>query len=122
MYRRLMLMAVAAVLIGTASARTFEALEGAYEAVLADVTFPSSIAGTLIVKMCSTCEATALSVDSGTVYVGTNGRPLPLAEFLESVAALRQAPGGEQGSAVGVYYSLETNRVTRVSLHAGVLN
>jgi hypothetical protein len=122
MYRRLILMTFAAALIGTASARTFEAVEGAYEAVLGDVTFPSSIAGTLIVKMCSTCEATALSVDAGTVYLGTNGRPLPLVEFLESAAALRQAPGGEQGSAVFVFYSLETNRVTRVSLHAGVPN
>jgi hypothetical protein len=122
MNRRLVLIAVAATLIGTAGARTLEIVEGAYETVLADVTFPGSIAGTLILKMCDTCDAKALAVDSGTVYVGPDGQRKPLAEFLDDVARLRAAPGGEQSSAVGVFYSLETDRVTRVRLHADALN
>ena len=57
MFRRLLLIAAAGMLIATAGARTLEVLEGAYEAVLGDVRFPSGSAGTLTVRMCPTCEA-----------------------------------------------------------------
>jgi hypothetical protein len=119
MYRRLMLIAVAGALIGTASARTFEAVEGAYEAVLADVVLPGSVAGTLIIRMCATCDAMSLPVSAATGYVGPNGQSLELADFLESAVELRRVPGGEQTTGVGVFYNLETKRVTRVSLHPG---
>ena len=121
MYRRLLLIAAAGALIGTASAKTLEIVEGAYEAVLGDVSFPGSTAGTLIVRMCSTCDPVALRVDSATVYVGPDKKQKTFADFIEAVAQLRSATGGERTTAVGVFYNVETNRVTRVSLHAGAL-
>lgn len=122
MYRKLLLIAVAGTLIGTAGARTLEVVEGSYEAVLADVTLPGGIAGTLIVKMCSTCESTSLRVDSGTVYVGADGKQKPLADFLTDADLLRDTAGGERTTGVGVFYELETGRVTRVRLYANSVN
>ena len=114
MYRRLLLIAVAGTLIGTASARTLKMLEGGYEAALAEVTLPGSIAGTLIFRpSCTSCAPQVHSVDSGTTYhIGVVGPALPLAEFLVRVDELRDLTGNDQGIAVGIAYSLETNRIT----------
>ena len=115
MYRRIMILALTSVLFGTASAKTFEAIEGAHEAVLADVILPGGTSGTLIFKLCDSCDATSLSVDSSTVYNGSNG-PMPLAEFRDYVAEIRLNPAANQNTAVGIYFNLDTNRVTRVSV------
>jgi hypothetical protein len=98
------------------AARTLELIEGAYEAVLADVIFPAHIAGDLIVRLCPDCEPHVLPVESGTAYIGSTG-PMSLEEFLADVDVIRRTPDGNSTTAVGVFYSLETNRVTRVSLH-----
>ena len=116
MFRRLLLIAAAGMLIATAGARTLEVLEGAYEAVLDDVRFPTGAAGTLTVRMCPTCEARVLQTDATTTYFAVNGGQLPLAEFLAAVERIRAA-GDERSSPVGIFYSLETGRVTRVILH-----
>jgi hypothetical protein len=116
MYRRIIPLTLALLSLSAAAGQTLKLVDGAYEAVLADVTFPSSTAGNLVVKMCATCDAQVLPVDSGTAFVGANG-PVPLQDFLEKVAELRQTPNGNQTTAVGVFYNLETNRITRVSLH-----
>jgi hypothetical protein len=122
MYRRLLLMAVTATLIGTAAAKTLELVEGAYEAELGNVSFPGSSGGLVIFRMCPTCESSALPVDSRTLYVGADGRQKPLADFLDEVARLRAAAGAERSSAVGIFYDLGTRRVTRIRLHAEVLD
>lgn len=120
MHRRIFALMVASLMAGTAwGARTIEFLEGSYEARLSNITFPSSTAGTLIFRPCSTCDGRAHQVDSSTVYSGPDG-PLPLDRFLDKVAELRQTAGGNESTAVGVYYSLDTNRITRVILFPGV--
>ena len=119
MYRKLLLIAVAGALIGTAGARTIEMLDGAYEATLNEVTLPGGAAGTLIFRpSCSSCEPRVHTVDSDTTYhIGPARRALPLAEFLAQVAELRQLTGSEQAIAVGIFYSLDTNRVTRIRVY-----
>jgi hypothetical protein len=119
MIRRLLLIATAGTLISTAGARTLEIVEGAYEAMLGDVQFPAGIAGTLRVRMCQGCESKVLQTDGTTLYFVADGRQTPLADFLAEVERVRAA-GGEGSSAVGVFYSLETGRVTRVLLHTGL--
>lgn len=116
MFRRLLMIAAAGMLIATAGARTLELLEGAYEALLSDVRFPSGSGGTLTVKLCASCESRALRADAATSYFTANGRPLSLAEFLADVDRIRAA-GDESSTPVGIFYSLETGRVTRVHLH-----
>jgi hypothetical protein len=122
MYRKLLLMAATVLLAGAAPAKTLELVEGGYEAVLGDVSFPGSSAGLVVFKMCPTCESRALPADARTVYVGADGRQKPLAEFLDEVAALRATAGGDRTTAVGIFYDLEARRVTRVRLHADVLD
>jgi hypothetical protein len=117
MYRRIFVVALASLLCGTASAKTLELVEGAYEAALDDVILPGSVAGTLILQVCDSCDAISLPVNSDTVYIGTSGA-MSLADFRDHVADIRQNAAASQTTAVGVYYNLETNRITRVSLHA----
>jgi hypothetical protein len=116
MYRRLIAIAIASVSLNAGAAQTLQLVEGAYELLLADVSFPSSIAGNVTFKTCSSCDTQVRPVDSGTEFVGPAG-PVSLDEFRAAVAELRSAPNGNQTTAVGVFYNLETNRVTRVSLH-----
>ncbi|MDX1562481.1 MAG: hypothetical protein R3305_06115 [Gammaproteobacteria bacterium] len=116
MYRRFLLLALATIAVNTAAARSFEMIEGAYEAALGDVTFPASTAGTLIVRLCGNCDPIAMPVSSSTVYK-QGSATLPLAEFLNAVAEVRLEPNGNDRTAVSVFYSLDNNRVTRVVLH-----
>lgn len=122
MFRKTFLIAIAAMLVGAANARTLEIVESAYEAVLAEVNFPGNAAGTLVVRLCASCDPKAMLVSPATVYIGPEGRSLALADFLERVAALRQSADGNQTTAVTVFYDPESNRVTRVSVHAGALS
>jgi hypothetical protein len=122
MYRKLLLIAVAGTLIGAANARTIEIVEGAYEAVLGDVTLPESADGNLVVKMCVTCASTRLEVDAGTIYIGADGRQKQLADFLVDAELLRDMVGGERSTGVGVFYDIETRRVTRVRLYPNAAN
>ncbi len=122
MYRRLFLIAVAGTLIGAANARTLEVVEGAYEAVLGDVTLPDSADGSIVVRMCGTCSPTRLPVDSGTKYIGVDGRPKALVDFLADAELLRGATDGEHTTGVGVFYDIETGRVTRIRLYPDSVN
>lgn len=90
-------------------------VEGGYELTLADITFPNSTAGTMIVQECDECDRRSLQVSSGTIYSLPSGN-VALSDFLEVVAELRLT---EQGHAtyVSVFYDLQTRRVTRVSMH-----
>jgi len=100
---------------GIASAQSLEVLEGAAELSLSDITFPSGPIGSATFTECESCESKTLPVDSGTVYLGVSGS-VSLADFLDEVAELRTTEKG-QDTFVGLFYSLETNRVTRISLH-----
>ena len=120
MLRKLTFLALAALpLAGLADSRTLEIVESAYEAVLADVSFPGNAAGTLVVRMCASCDPIALQVSPSTAYINTNGRALALPDFLERVAELRQAAGANRTTGVGVFYTPDSTRVTRISLHLG---
>lgn len=115
MNRRTLFITLASLAFGAASAATLELVEGAYEAVLSEVTFPRSAVGTLIVRMCDSCDPYSLRVEPSTVYVGTSG-PTSRMEFLAEVEEIRNE-GGAETTFVGVFYTLGTDRVTRVSLH-----
>jgi hypothetical protein len=95
------------------AARTLELVEGAYELVLADVIMPASTAGTTIFKVCASCDSIGLPVNASTRYL-IDGGELALPDFLEGVEEIRQATGGD--ASVGVYYDLQTNRVTRIAV------
>ena len=80
---------------------------------------PGGSAGTLIFRPpCASCDARVHSVDSGTTYhIGAAGPALSLEDFLDRVDELRELPGNAQSIAVGIFYSLETNRITRIRIY-----
>lgn len=97
-----------------ASAQSLEMVEGAAELSLADISFPGTPGGTVSFTSCETCDIKRLQVDSATVYIGLSGQ-VTLTEFLNDVAELRTTEAGSQ-TAVGLFYGLISNRVTRIRL------
>lgn len=101
---------------GAASAgRTLEIVENGTEASLADMTMPSSSAGTVIFKTCDTCDPKSLRVTSDTRYF-IGDQQLPLDDFKRAVDRIRQEAGGDPQSIVGVYTERESGRVTRIKV------
>ena len=99
---------------GAQATRVLKLIEGAYEALLADVVLPANAAGFVTLPPCSTCPPTSLGVDGQTTYLVENV-PLTFAEFIEAAGSLI-ASGRGRDAAVYVYYDLETKRVTRLAL------
>jgi len=99
---------------GASATRVLELIEGAYEAMLADVVLPASTAGFVTFPPCSTCPPTSLGVDNRTVYL-VDGAALPFSDFIQA-ASLLTASGRAREAAVYVFYDLETKRVTRLAL------
>ena len=115
MNRKCSLLVLACLTLGLAHAKDLELIEGAYEAMLPDVVFPLTTTGTVSVRMCTSCNTDVLNVNTNTAYIGESG-PVSLPQFLAEVAELKSGPNS-QSSMVGVFYNLQTNQVTRISLH-----
>ncbi len=117
MTRLMLLTALILTSAGPAAAqRSIDYTEGAYELQLRQVELPTGPGGTLRFKPCADCTRVALQVSSATRYSLVNGGPLPLPDFLVLAAQIRQAEAGNDGTRVGVFYDLESKRVTRVIL------
>ena len=95
--------------------RVIEQTEDAHELVLGEVALPLGVTGSVIFKLCEDCTTTSLRVTSATSYF-VNGAALELKVFLESAEAIRQTNGGNQNTAVYVFFDLESQRVNRLAL------
>ena len=95
--------------------RVIEQTEDAHELVLGEVALPLGVTGSVIFKLCEDCTTTSLRVTSATSY-SVNGAALELKDFLESAEAIRQTNGGNQNTAVYVFFDLESQRVNRLAL------
>ena len=95
--------------------RVLEQTEDAYELMLGEVSLPRGAAGTVIFKPCADCDTTALRVSSQTTYA-VNGAAFELADFLEAADEIRQLDGGNSGTAVYIFFDIESKRVNRLHL------
>jgi hypothetical protein len=95
--------------------RTLELVEGAHELVLGNVIMPDSASGLAVFKLCTSCEPTGVQVGAQTRYF-INDRELELGAFLEEVGLIRETDGSD-ALGVGIYYELQTNRVSRIVVH-----
>ena len=93
--------------------RVIEQIEGAYELLLGEVRLPRGETSSVLFKPCETCTITLLRVDSTTTYF-VNGEPLKFSDFLGAVEAIRQLDGGNQNTAVYVFFDVQSRRVTRL--------
>ena len=111
--------AMMAVLLGGISSawavRVMEQPEDAYELVLGDVSLPSGVPGSVRFRACPTCGTTSLRVTSATTYF-VNGTRLEFPDFSEIAVAIRQMDGGNDNTAVYVFFDIESQRVNRLAL------
>jgi hypothetical protein len=109
-----MLILVAA-LAFTASAsaqvpRVIRSLEKSYELAFGDVVFPTTAVGSVNIEPCENCPRVLHSVTPTTVYLH-NDIQLSFDEFQKLLADRRST---SRPTYVGVYYSVDTNLVTRI--------
>ncbi len=95
--------------------RVIEQTEDAYELMLGEVSLPRSAAGTVIFKPCPDCNTTALRVSAETLYF-VNGSPMELSDFLARAEEIRKMDGGNQNTAVYLFYDVDSQRVNRLML------
>ena len=95
--------------------RVLEQAEEAYELALGEVSLPRGAAGTVIFKPCEECNTTSLRVSGETLYF-VNGSPFEISDFLEIAKEIRARDGGNQNTAVYIFYDIESERVNRLML------
>ena len=95
--------------------RVLEQTEDAYELMLGEVSLPRGAAGTVIFKPCPDCNTTAMRVSAETRYF-VNGSPLELQDFLAWAEEIRKMDGGNQNTAVYIFFDIDSQRVNRLML------
>jgi hypothetical protein len=117
MTRALLTLALTAAFSGNLLARDLELVESAYELSLGDIVMPGSTAGSAIFRTCEDCDTVSLRVNAGTrYYIG--GQALALPDFILAVDEIRKRSGGNEATAVGVFYDLATKQVTHIDVQA----
>lgn len=97
------------------SAQSLELVEGTAELSLSNISFPNTAGGFVSFTACEACDTKRMQVDSGTVYIGLSGQ-VTLTDFLSDVAQLRATEPGRE-TFVGLFYDLNSSRVTRIKLY-----
>jgi len=112
------IVAVMALLIGALASsanalRVIEDVEGSVEIALRDLTLPGDDTGTVVYRACATCTVKTHSVTASTSY-HLNGQAMPFVEFSAAIDEIRDKPSVEGRTLAGVFFDLNTQRVTRV--------
>lgn len=90
----------------------FRTIAEAYEIRLSDLRLPQSESGTVAYKTCDACAYESKLVSSDVQWI-LDGRSLPFDEFRRNLAAVKD----EENTSVTVLHHIESDRVTRVSVH-----
>ena len=105
---------IAAIILGLALpvAAQLRTIEEAYEVRLSDLRLPQSDGGTVAYKPCDECPYETKRVRSDTQWV-LDGNSMSLEKFRRSLTSMTD----RRNTAVTVLHHLESDRVTRVSVH-----
>ncbi len=105
---------IAATLVGLALpvAAQFRTVEEAYEVRLSDLRLPRNDGGTVAYKPCDSCPYQTKRVSSDAQWV-FDGKTMSLDKFRRSLVSIAD----RENTAVTVLHHLESDRVTRVSVH-----
>ena len=90
----------------------FQTVAEAHEVRLSDLRLPQSEGGTVAYKTCDGCAYKSKLVSNDVQWI-FDGRSLPLEEFRRNLAAVRDP----ENTPAMVLHHLESDRVTRVSVH-----
>jgi hypothetical protein len=89
--------------------------ETSFELTLAGVTLPESASGAVRFRTCETCAVQALSVTRATKYF-VDSREVTLDDFALTAAGIREQPDAAEGTFVGLYVDIASQRVNRIAL------
>ena len=105
---------IAAIILGLALpvAAQFRTIAEAYEVRLSDLRLPQSEGGTVAYKPCDECSYQTKRVNDDTQWI-LDGKSLPLEKFRRSLISVTD----RANTPVTVLHHLESDRVTRVSVH-----
>ncbi len=105
---------IAAIILGLALpvAAQFRTIAEAYEVRLSDLRLPQSEGGTVAYKPCDTCPYETKRVSSDAQWV-FDGKSMSLDKFKRGLTSITD----RRNTAVTVLHHLESDRVTRVSVH-----
>jgi hypothetical protein len=113
---------IAALLLGTvqtaAAYRVIEAVENAYELSLTNIEMPLSAEGSVNFRTCAGCRTNVRRVTAETRYF-LNKRELSYSEFVTAVKDIR-ARNGADSTLVALFYNLQSELVTRITLHRSI--
>jgi hypothetical protein len=100
-----------------AAVRVLEDVENSAELSLIELTLPATASGAVSYTACEGCRPSTHRLDSATQYI-LNGQNVTFAEFAQAATDLRANSQASERTFVGVYFDLETERVTRITLRA----
>lgn len=105
---------IAAIILGLALpvAAQFRTVSKAHEVRLSDLRLPQSDGGTVAYKPCDTCPYETKRVSSDAQWL-LDGKSMSLDKFKRSLMSITD----RRNTAVTVLHHLESDRVTRVSVH-----
>ena len=93
--------------------RVIEDVENSVELALGDLTLPADSGGMVTFRACATCPLSMHRVTGETKYI-LNRRELPLLEFLAAIEDIRSTASIDRRALAGVFFDINTERVTRV--------
>ena len=96
--------------------RVLEAMENGVELALSDLRLPTSDTGNVSYTACATCRVTVHRVTPATRYF-FNGGELAFADFLRVAGEIDAIRNGAETTLAGVFFDIQTGRVTRITLH-----
>ena len=93
--------------------RVLEDVENSVELALRDLRLPADSDGTVTFRTCAACPVSTHRVTDETKYI-LNGRTLPLLEFVAGIADIRAIESVDRRALAGVFFDINTERVTRI--------
>jgi hypothetical protein len=115
MHKLLVSLALLLTLDTAGAVRVIEQVERAVELTLADLSLPSSDAGTISFSECPNCGVSTHRLTASTVYKA-NGTVVAYADLLRVAGEISDKPNGAASAVAVVFLDLATGRITRIEV------
>lgn len=115
MVKTLLIFSALATTVAAHAARVLEDVERSFELALAHVQAPAGATGAVTFRTCAECRTSIRRVTAATCYF-VDGREVDVAAFARTVSAIRATQEGAAATLVGLFYDVESQRITRIVL------
>jgi len=108
---------IAALASSAQAVRVIEQVERPVELALGELALPTDATGQVTYRACPTCALESHSLTQDTLY-NLNGQAMSFEDFLAGIDEIRAMPSVEARAFAGVFFDVNTERVTRVIVRA----